>query len=575
MKRVYWLIGIVLGATASLFADSSLQRALKHVPEDTGVVVILPSLDGVTKGVNAFGRAIDMDEMANFDIVEEMDFKEEVGEAAMVVDRKGAFLLTITSEAEEGIGIFEVTDPSVFEKMEGATKDDDGIISIMLPEERHYGVVGNLILVAKDKPLVRAALKADGKVGEAIRKAAGDMLEKSQALVYVDTLAMKSKLDEGFMMFEQMAPMMTAMMGPQGAAAGATISFMVSELKGAVSDSRAWVFAGRIGTDGFGISALCLFKDDSKMAAYLKGVKPGKADLLAALPDERSMITMAYDFVAPADSESISERLSKVMIAEMKFEDPSERERLETAMKRSIESARTITGMSMTVSMTPEKQMLSSGVMFTTDSNLVLKNYEATNEISQLMGKAFGGGAISWNISTTKESIGGHEAIVSNIDLQSDDPNVNGMLEMMYGGTRMASIAAAAKDHVVFVGGPGEASRARVEKLLKHSGPGFSANADAKAALASISPKPQGFVLVDFGMAFDWFMGIANTMAGGVVPQVKFDPNAKAMAAFGMYMNTDSAKLEMYVPSQAIKALMDVMKKMEEAGQGEDEDSAT
>lgn len=575
MKRCCWLIGLVLTVSASLFAGSSLERALKHVPENTGVVVILPSLDGITKGVNAFGKAIDMEEMIKFDIVEAMDFEDEVGEGFKVVDRKGAFLLTVTSDAEEGVGIFEVTDPSVFEKMEGATKDDDGVISVLSPEERYYGVVGNLILVAKEKSLVRSALKSDGKTGEMIRKTAGDLLDKSQALVYVDTLAMKSKLDEGFMMFEQMAPMMAAMMGPQGAAAGASISFMVSELKTAVADSRVWWFAGRIGTDGFAISAASHFRDDSKMAAYLKGVKSGKNDLLAALPDQRSIVTVAYDFLAPADSESFSEKLSRVMIAEMKFEDPSERERVESAVKRSVEAARTVTGMSMTLALTPEKQMVSSGVMFTTDGGLLLKNFEATNEMSQLMGKALGGGAIRWTINTSKETIAGQDAMISSIDLESDDPNVTGMLEMMYGGTRMTSIAAAAKEHVVFAGGPAEASRAQAEKLLKHSGPGFAANSDAKAALASISPKPQGVVLLDFGMAFDWAMGLANAMGGGMIPQVKFDPNVKSMAACGMYLGADSARLEMYVPSQAIKALMDAIKKMEDAGESEGEDSAT
>lgn len=576
MKRCFWLIGLVIGTAASVFADSSLERVLKHVPDDSGAVIIIPSLEGLNKGISSFGKAVGIEEMEKFDAIKNMDFEDEIGAApAAAVDVKGAFLLTMTIDAEEGVGIFEVTDPSLLEKIEGAVKGDDGIYSVKNDtQEKYFAINGKLAFFGKSKDVVQAAVKSQGKLAENIRKTAGPILDKSQALIFVDAVAMKSKFDEGFASFEAMAPMMAAMMGPQGAAAGSTITFLVSEMKTMAADSRAWVFAGRVGTDGFGITAHAAFKPDSKTAAYMKDVKAGKDDILATLPDERSILTMAYDFVAPANSESISEKLAKVMIPEMKFDDPAERERLETAVKRSVESAKTITGMSMTFTITPEKKMLTSGVMRTTDSTVVMKNFEAANEMSQLMSKAFGGGAMKWTVTTAKDSIGGADAIVSSIDLQSDDPNVTQMLEMMYGSTKMTSIAAGAKDAVMYASGTAEAAKAQVEKLLKHKGAGLSGNSEVKAALASISPKPQGVVLVDLAHAFEWGMGVATNM-GMPIPPAKLDASAKALAVFAAYMETDAARIELSVPAQTIKALMDAVKKMQEGDGAAAGDGAT
>lgn len=567
MKRCFWLVGLVFGATATLFADSSVERVLKHVPDDTGAVIIIPSLEGLSKGVSSFGKAVGIEEMEKFDAIKNMNFEDQLGSAVASVDLKGAFLITLTAEAEEGVGIFEVTDPAALEKIEGATKGDDGVYSIKSDtQEKYFALSGKVAIFAENKTALQSAMKADGKFGETVRKTAGPLLEKSQALAYVDAVALKSKFDEGFTTFEAMAPMMAGMMGPQGAAAGATITFLVGEIKSLAADSRAWVLAGRVGTDGFGITTLSAFKPDSKTAAYLKDVKAGKSDLLATLPDERGIFTMAYDFVAPTGSESMSEKLAKIMLPEMKFDDPAERERLEEAVKRSVESAKTVTGMSLTFGMTPEKSILTSGVMNTPDGAAVMKNYEAMNEMSQLMSKALGGGAMKWSINSTKSTVGGAEAIVSTIEMQSDDPNVTNMLDMMYGGNKMTSIAAAGKNGVVYANGTTAAATAQTEKLLKQSGPGMSGNSDVKAALASISPKPQGVVLVDLAMAFDYGMGIASKMGGGAVPNVKIDPAVKAMAAFGMYMEQDTAKIEMAVPSQTIKALMDAIKKMQSGG---------
>ncbi|MBL8878285.1 MAG: hypothetical protein JNG88_04115 [Phycisphaerales bacterium] len=576
MKRCFWLIGLVLSASAIALADSSLERVLKRVPDDTGAIVIIPSLESLNKGFTSFGKAIGVEDLANFDAIKNMDFEDEIGKAASeVVDIKGAFVLTMTIDAEQGVAIVELTDVSQVEKTEGATKGDDGVYTIKREfGEKYFAIDGKLAIFANDKSVVQSALKSQGKFGETVSKTTGPLLEKSQGLIYVDAVAMKSKFDEGFASFEAMAPMMAAMMGPQGASAGSAITFLVSEIKSIAADSRAWVFAGRLGTDGFGITAHAAFKPDSKTAAYMKDVKPGKGNILASLPDERSLFTMAYDFVAPAHSESISEKLAKVMIPEMKFDDPSERERLEAAVKRSVESAKAITGMSMAFTMTPEKKILTSGVMQTADSGLVMKNFEAANEMSQLMSKAFGGGAMKWTVATAKESIGGAEAVVSNIELQSDDPNVTQMLEMMYGGAKMTSIAAVAKDAVVYASGSADAAKAQVEKLLKQKGPGLSGNSEVKAALATISPKPQGVVLVDLAQAFEWGMGIAGSM-GMPIPPAKLDPAAKALAAFAVYMEPESARMELSVPSQTLKALMDAMKKMQEDSSEAAGDGAT
>ncbi len=147
---------------------------------------------------------------------------------------------------------------------------------------------------------------------------------------------------------------------------------------------------------------------------------------------------------------------------------------------------------------------------------------------------------------------------------EAEDEQMGDMLTAMYGES-LTLYVAPHPEGVLYAQGPADTARERMVKLLAGGGGKLSENQDVAAALKTISPNPQMCLLIDLAPVFEWGLHLAG-VAGGPIPEIDM-PEQTPYIAFGFYFERDTMRAELWVPSPAIKTVVEAIKEAEEAGE--------
>jgi len=516
-------------------------------------------------GLAAFGKAIDVEELATIDkqeLIEELQESELFETVAEVLGSVETFALALGPSHEEPLAILSVRDPHALAMFKMAIEVEEAAA----PESRDEfaKVVGNVVIWGMDEQLVEAAATASGKVGARMRKELTSLGAGNNVLVWIDVPAWKVQIDQALTMAESILQMGMAMAGPEAEAGMGLWKWIFDSCRTLVNETQVYGVAVRVGADGIFGADVAKLKPDGAIAGYLKKARKSQADLLRGLPDERAAIIFGCEWMLPGGTETLSEMALKAILAGPTPEtQPADQERA-AKIKRAIAAYGQLSGYNGAGMFAPGgKGIPAAGLYMTKNPKLLMQNMQALTEVSTQMMGAFAPG-VSVESTRRQETIGAVPADVYTFVFETEDEQAGDMLTAMYGES-LTLYVAPHSEGVLYAQGPAETAREQMSKLLAGGGGKLSKSPDVAAALKTISPNPQMCLLVDLAPVFGWAMDLAGA-AGEPVPDIDL-PEKTPYVAFGFYLERDTLRAEMWVPAPAIKMVVEAIEEAEDAGE--------
>lgn len=549
MKPVLSLFAFGVALPIVVLADSAVERVLKNAPDDAALVLAIPSIDRFVEGVVAFGKAIGVDELADFDVDQLLEPLDDAGFPAEFLDQidtAAAFVLTLRPDSDSPLCVFVVTDPKVFDAAALQT------IQSSLHESGQRTLVrirNGCLIIGNDKSDVAAALEAKGELVERFGAATRGLLDEPRVLFYVNVPEWNEVIGEGLQFAESMLQMSMQMAGPQAEAGLRFWKMMFAATRMAVRETRIYAAAGAIDADGLRVHDRATFAPDGIVGAYLKRVRKTKGNLLRGLPDDNTAIAFGCEWSVPQGTETLSEKMFKKMLEMPEIQDQLEPEELASALKLAASVYGRLTGYNAAVSVGPDsKGMLVTGMYFSSDPQAVMKDMGGLFECSSKCMGVFAAD-VAINLQRTRETIGTVQVDVYQFD--SDDTTTQEMMEGLYGESPRFFVAPHKQGLLHAIGSAGNARR-RIGEALNGNASDLIANREMVTAVKALSPDPQIACFVDLPKLMELGMGMARA-SGAPIPDIKFPKTESAFAAFGMYLEPDSLRAELFIPASAAR----------------------
>lgn len=556
MKPMLSLIALGVALPIAVLADSALERVLKNAPDDAALVFALPSIDRFVEGVVAFGKAIGVDELADFDVDQFLEAFDDAGFPAEFLDQidtAAAFALTLRPDSDGPLCVLVVTDPKVFDAAALET------IQSSLREAGQPTLVrlrNGCLIIGDDESDVAAALEAKGELVERFGAATRGLLDEPRVLFYVNVPEWNEVIDEGLQFAESTIQMIMQMAGPQAEAGLEVWKVMFAATRQAARETRIVVAAGVIDADGLRVHDRATFTPDGVVGTYLKNLRKTKGNLLRGLPDDNTAIAFGCEWSLPKGTETLSEKMFRTMLDMSEIQDKLEPEELANALKLVASVYGRLTGYNIAMSVGRDSQgMLVSGMYFSSDPKAVMKDMGGLFECSS---KCMGiiAADMAMDLQRTRETIGTVQVDVYQFD--SADAMTQQLMVGLYGESPRVFYAPH-EGGVLHALGSADDARRRMGAALSGNVPELTANRHIVTAVKELSPDPQIACFADLPNLMELLMGAARA-SGAPIPNIKFPKTDSAYAAFGVYLKPDSLRAELFIPASAVKTAVKTVK---------------
>jgi hypothetical protein len=550
---------VVVVATASA-ADQAVNAVLKQVPDKAGVVVVVPNLDKAVAGLREFVKAFapeDADEITT----DEM-FAELPG-GGPGFDKGGPLVAAMLPEGSEPLLILRLSDAKAWKEAASPEEMEGGLLKIDADWSTWYAVVkGDVIVLAQDEELAKAAATATGRAADMVAKHAGKALETYSFVIVAETAPWRDILDQGLAMGQGLISM--GMMQAGGSATPmsmAMVAFGIEKLREFTTEVEVTVLGAQASAAGIQAHLAFGLVADGKLAKHLAAIEKPKANLLRGIPDVPVMAAFSYEWKVPATAKSLLDQMWERMKAAAPGGE-ADAAALK-ALDYMMEMNRTLSGANGVVFAGDTGHMTVLGQYLTSEPAGVRKALRAMWEpdvMSAYMG--MWGGPVKMDVTTAQETVGGVETDVCVMKFDTEDPQAAAALSMMYGPTT-TFYTFESKHGLGYVMGDKDGARQYIEPLAGGAGAGLPGSAAVKAALAGLPAQPQFVGLIDPVRAMKFAMGMAGA-AGAEVPSQPLPDTPPAFAAMTMNLDADAIRIDMVVPTAAVKPLVDYFEAVEQ-----------
>jgi hypothetical protein len=541
-----------------------LLTVLKYVPDDSHLVIIVPNLGQAVAAINAFGKAIDVKDMATVTALEILE--EPLGERARAIDQAGPFVAAFSAQHEEPVllsrggaadNLTGTSKPA--ERVAGAPVYDLGDGGSLALTEDHVVVLG------REKADVRRALQSTGQVARRLEERYAKLLANHQMVVYVDVPPWQELVHDKLEMVAQ--SMYLGMAAAANAAQGIQVwKWIFEEVERFVGELQTYVLAVRVDGNGAIVEDWLDFKADGVVARYLGAVRKPQRDMLRGIPADQAGLVFAFEWELSPDVESIETSMARSVLRTDVLKDVMGADKLETALKRSVDIQRRITGTVGALEAAPEGAGLTFyGLYFTPEGPAVQRDMREMYETNPEIMNAWGG-LPSTTVRHEQEKVDGAEADVYEFSCDAAQSQASSVFQMVYGGVpTMFSVLH--PQGVIFTLGPRKAMHERVQRLLDPNAPALARDPRVQALFAQLSPHPQFCALADAPRLVKMFSDMLRRM-GMPFPALSAGEDAAPLIGFGLYLEPQQVHSELYVPSAPLKAIIHGFEKaVEETGE--------
>ncbi|MGE0479938.1 MAG: hypothetical protein AB7Q17_05635 [Phycisphaerae bacterium] len=556
--RTRLIVGLIpallLAASRGVAAPPTLERVVARVADDSPLVVVVPSIDRLLEGLRAFGGAIGVDDLAKLDRAELLRDNFKLDTTAGI-DQSGPLVMYGHPDDDGPVVLATLSDAGLWKRERAAEELADGVLKVSLGrDERYASIEDDILVLAPTEAHVRAALKANGKTGARVLKSCGEPLKKASAAFYADTEILRDTIGAGLAMGETFANMGVTAGGADPEMVTAMLRWGFEQLRRALDQSRVFTLVGRVSADGVHFATALRFATDSDVVRYLRTVKPpGAGPLAHPLPADWAMLS-GYDWMTDGSVPGLTDALLKMLAAELGAKGQTNPEQLEKSLALAAEFNRKLTRVDQVLWATDEGKTASAMRCGGKHVRDIIHGFESYAELNQFMMRAWGlGGALTRTAGV--ERVGDVDARFSKTDFSTAAPEVARMMQSMYGPELVVYCAPLGDDALMVTGGA-TVAKAELERFLKAGRKPAEPAAALKSLFAELSPKPSAWMACNLRRMMDWLGGLTTAMGTpALFPKLPKDRDVFAASAF--YLDPDGVRVEVVVPSAAIKPLVE------------------
>ena len=521
----------------------NLDQMLGAIPSDAALVVVFPNLDAFVKGVQDFGMAISVDELIDYDA-------EELWDATGISDLPDVWRNCIRTDGPIALVQLDTEGSELFV----ATVKEKPAVP---PEEdEHVRIRGDIIIAAPD-PLTLSGLEAaNGKFAKQFGERAAELLKKNQVVVWLNVPEWSMEIGSmlGIVQMGAQAAAATSPGNPQMAIA--FVNWFCEKLRNSADECEALIFAGKVGKAGIHITQATHFRPDGSICEYLRGVRKPSKNILRGMPSVDGQMYIAVDWQTSPETQSLTEELMKVMLSAIQPDPDMDAAEYERLKQEAIKSYGLITGYNGVVAFSANEPLQAVGMYFTEQPKKLQQSFASVWKLTPTMMKAMSPG-ITVAVASGQEQIGTVPADVVRIAATCEQEPMHTMIEKMY-GKEICTLFLPNADGVGYAMGPEAKARELAGKALATGATAPVADLPrVKAALATLSPQPNGLMLMDVPAIALWGM----EFSGGVAPppELFLDPNKPLPYIAGaLYLHEADFTLEVDVPAAIIRKFADI-----------------
>lgn len=542
---------VILFAVTHAAADDQFDL----VPDSASIVIGVPSVEKLAVGISGFGKAIGSREIAD---VKPLNLVENLIPVLDGIKLAGPMLVIFVPSGDynASLVVIGLSDASTWKKAVSAAEVENqkDLLKITAGgDEGFAAIVGEFLVASEDEDAVKSALRSKKGFREKSQGHFADAYQKSHAAVLIDLEALRKPIEDGLGRFEQLMQMGMAMSGGAQTEAGmGMVKAGLSGLRDVILDASIMTAGVTIDSDGVRLVDVCSFRPNSDTAEYLKKLKPGSNSPLRGVADGPFFGVFGVEWQTPPNVQSLSEKLMHKMAEAIPAESP-ERKSLEQALVENAEMYKWMTGYNAAFSATPgSKGMLFSGAYLTTQPEKTASSMRGLMSKSAAFMNMFVGG-IKSEVEHKREHIGDKEVDAYALRFSGDDPNTASITQVY--GENPTLFAMPRKDDVIFAMSGHDTAKSHIERVLSGYSKELTGNKRVVEALKSVSPNPQGCILLDLG-EFIRFGAQAAEASGMPIPPIEIDTEGAALPVATVYLSEDRFRTEVFVPADAIRRLV-------------------
>ena len=565
MRCRAFLVGVLLIVSAGAIAQSrpasseplpdDLTRLINYVPDDSHLVLVIPSLVRLIEGVSRFGQAAGIDPLA--ELTAERILRKPLGNHNGAVDINGPFALAISAQHPELLLIGLVTS---IDAWQGAAKPAHLPNDALLFELGNRGYLATsadgVALIARERSTLERALRSSGTFRTQFAQHAAARLTGRQALLWADVAAWRTAIKRQLQVIAQSAQLGLAAAGPDAEASQRIWTWLFAQLDRLADEAESYSVAAQIGADGVLLQDCTTFRAGSRIRDYLAALRTPPRDLLRGLPADPAALVFAAEWEVPAELETIDEKLVRVMLGPEKQRETAAGARCETALRESVAAHRTMTGYNGLIAWSEaEREFLYGGVYFSQSGDTLRKHvrgiYEACPELMSSWGVLSASGPVY-----TTENIAGAEADVYRFTVAGTDGRADPLMQALYGEQSVLCMAAH-PDGVAYALSSQTGAHTALTRLLAQDGPRLSTDARVGPLFKVLSPHPQGCVVIDVPRTLNLFGSMLRSV-GLSCPSLSVEHFGNMpLAGATFYLEPQRIRSELYVPSAPVRALIE------------------
>ncbi|MEW6250241.1 MAG: hypothetical protein AB1716_06320 [Planctomycetota bacterium] len=553
-------------STAPADLPAGLERVLARVPDDARAVVIVPSLAGLTSGVAAFGKAVDVSQLEEFTATEMLS--ELLEESAAPIDPAGPLVLAFAPDYDEPVLLALAQPTESWRSKARAAELRPGIPLYDFGADRYLVATDDgLIFFGRERADLRRALDSRGALGRKLPAVMGAALPARQVAAYVDVPAWSEMLQA-----QLNAAMRQVLMGvstgePEAEVAMQVLAWARGQLESTIGQAEALVASVQVNEAGVLAESRATFKAGSEIRKYLQQVRPAEQSPLRGLLAADATLVFGYEWQDAAGSEGPQMSLTRAILSMDPLRTKLGTERIAALLARSGAVHGRMSGTNFALAYEPAGHgLLYWGMYFSAEPAAMLADvrvlYDQTPELMNALGM-FPTGMERGE----SEQVAGATVDVYRLQMKPATAAARRMseptVEALYGKEATLYVAPHAAG-LAYALGPRTAARRKLEQVLGGGAP-LAEAPRVKAALARLNPRPQVIGLVDLRRAFKDVCAVSEQI-GFPLPRPQLPPGDAALAALGIYLEPDAIRLQGFIPSEPIAQLSAALDELGENG---------
>jgi hypothetical protein len=530
----------------------AVETLLRYVPDDTHVLVLVPRLDDLTRGVAAFGTAAGVSELADFALSGVLE--NTLGRAGGALDPGGALAVALSATSMEPMLIatrsrsddwLPATQPTPLR--EGARAYEFG------GEHWVATTTEGVVVIVRERDELRRALDASGKFVSQLRSEASAAPRGWQALLLVDVPAWRETLAAQLALAARCLYLGMAADDSEAEIALKFWDWLHGQTRRALAEAQMFSLALRVDADGVFVVPRARFAAEGRIADYLAAIPRPTRPLLRGLPSRPADVVLSYEWPEPADGESWNTSLCRALFTGEVLKEKVGAEQIDAVLRRNVEMHRKLTGGSAACDLSPSTPgMLYWGLHFTSDAEGVKHDLREICALTPALLKSWG----TFPMAVTRqpsEQVAGVDADRYQLDVEASGDASHALLKTLYGEDG-AFYAACHADGLAFVCGPRNPARATLTGLLSADAPRLAADARVSTALARLAPQPHFCLLADLPRLTSGLLTLIEA-AGLPAPSLTLTTRETPLVSLGVYVEPAGLRAELFVPAEPVRVL--------------------